>query len=105
MARSAAAVASVAFAASVVFVRMFRAEGLYLFLPVLACAVALIMPSGGEPRPAGARSPIVLAAVAAAVAGLPVACLLLPYVMQGTLGRSSTGRSSFRGSVSRMPAR
>ena len=85
MARSAAAVASVAFAASVVFVRMFRAEGPYLFLPVLACAVALIMPSGGEPRPAGARSPIVLAAVAAAVAGLPVACLLLPYVMQGTL--------------------
>jgi len=83
-ARCAVAIGSVAFAASVLFERIFRAEGLYLFLPVLACAVVLLIPSR-QPRPADARSPFVLVAVAAAVAALPLACLLVPYAIHGKL--------------------
>lgn len=76
---------AILFAAFVLLPRIFRAEGLYLFLPVLACAGVLFLPPRRDSTSADARSPLLRAGIGTAAAALPLACLLIPYVVQERL--------------------
>ena len=80
-----AAATAIVFAAVILVPRIFRAEGLYLFLPAVACAVVLFLPVERDSESSYARSPLTLVCLATAVAVLPLACLLIPYVIQHRL--------------------
>jgi hypothetical protein len=82
--RRAMAPAVALFAAAMLAPRLFQAEGLYLFLPVLACSLALFMaaPSDSTPR---FRVSLAALAVASASAAVPVLILLSPYVLRHQL--------------------
>jgi hypothetical protein len=65
--------------------RIAQAEGVYLFLPVLACSAALFM-SPASSRPAGTtRGWLAPMAVAGLAAAAPVVVLLAPYLMRHRL--------------------
>ena len=80
-ARRFAAAAVLVFATALLAARLFSAEGIYLFLPVAACAVVLFRPCTGQPAQSPVGSPLARAAVVTACAALPIACLLIPYAM------------------------
>jgi hypothetical protein len=89
--RRLAAVAAVLFAAAILRPRLFDAEGLYLFAPVLACAAALFVRgtpgaaerSSHEPSPVRAwLAPLAMAALASLP---PLLILLTPYIVNGRL--------------------
>jgi hypothetical protein len=89
-----AALASVAFAVVIIGARLFGAEGLYLVVPIAACAATLATagvrrPTAvtcvAEPTPAAMRPLRITLAIALAAAVLPVTMLLLPYVLRHDL--------------------
>jgi dolichyl-phosphate-mannose-protein mannosyltransferase len=82
--RWAAAVATVMFAFVILGRRIFGAEGLYLLAPALACAAALVF-SQRASRSAGWHSPFGLVAVAAVAAALPLAVVVIPYLVRHQL--------------------
>lgn len=86
-----AALAAAAFAAAVLSSRVLGPEGLYLLLPAVACALLLLVPSQRQPADADERSPLTLVWIAGTAAALPVACLLVPYVLHGALGEFVNG--------------
>jgi hypothetical protein len=65
--------------------RVFHAEGLYLLVPAVACAMTLFRPVERDAKPSHARSPLAQVLVATAVAALPLACLLTPYAARHRL--------------------
>jgi hypothetical protein len=85
LARWSAAVTAIVLAAVILASRIFDVEGLYLFLPAAACAVVLILPRGWRSESPLARSPLTIVGVATAAAALPLACLLLPYLIRHRL--------------------
>jgi hypothetical protein len=85
LARWGAAVTAIVFAAAILTSRIFDVEGLYLFLPAAACAVVLILPRGWRSESPLARSPLPVVVVAIAAAALPLACLLVPYLIRHRL--------------------
>jgi hypothetical protein len=82
LARTSAAIAAPLCAGILLWSRHADAEGVYLLLPVAACALALLMAGPGGSSPARSPSPFALVMVAAAAASLPVAGLLIPYVLE-----------------------
>jgi hypothetical protein len=82
LARRGLAAASVTFAILILAPRVFASEGLYLLIPIIACATALSCAKQNKDVRDG-RSPLKLAAVAALAAALPLAWLLIPYVTGG----------------------
>jgi dolichyl-phosphate-mannose-protein mannosyltransferase len=85
LARWGAAVAAIVLAAAILAPRIFDVEGLYLFCPAAACAVVLILPRKWLTESPPARSPLTVVCVATAAAALPLACLLVPYVIRHRL--------------------
>jgi hypothetical protein len=81
MARWALTVSAITFAGLILAPRAFAAEGLYLLAPVVACASALILSVEREHR-GGGRSPLLLTSIALLAAALPLACLVMPYVIR-----------------------
>ena len=77
-----AAASAIVLAAFVLASRIQRAEGLYLFVPAVACAVTLVLPTRRNTVSASARSPLMLTCTAMAVAALPLACLFVPYAVR-----------------------
>lgn len=80
-----AAAAAAALAAIVLAPRIFQAEGLYLFLPAAACALTVFVSSRRLLPASTEAQSLALVAIASAVAALPVACLLMPYVLRHRL--------------------
>ncbi len=89
--RWALAAGAIAFAGLILAPRLFAAEGLYLLVPVLACAIALALCWKQEPCVAGGRSPFRLACVATFAAALPVAWFAIPYVSRHGLWQLAYG--------------
>ncbi len=87
------AAASVVLAATILKPRLFEAEGVYLFAPVVACAVVLLAgvrprydPSpGSDPIASPGSYPIARTCVATAAAAIPLVCLLIPYALRNEL--------------------
>ena len=69
-------------AATLLWPRIFGAEGLYLFLPAAACAILLLLPTPQDSTSSSPHTPLALVCIATAVAALPLLCLLIPYVIQ-----------------------
>ena len=63
----------------------------YLLTPLAAGAVVFVLAAEREQSPAEARSPLVLASLAAVAAALPLACLVIPYVTHGKLWELAYG--------------
>lgn len=61
------------------------AEEVYLLLPVTACAVLLLRPSTAEDQRQQATPAFKAVLVAGAAAAVPLAILLMPYVLEGRL--------------------
>jgi Dolichyl-phosphate-mannose-protein mannosyltransferase len=80
MVRWGSALAAVIFAGVILAPRMLGAEGLYLFAPVVACAIAFVVCTERSSASPSAHSTLVLASLAAVAAALPIAWLVMPYV-------------------------
>ncbi len=80
-----AAAGAIALAAVILGPRLLRAEGPYLFLPVAACALVVLLPFKPDSEPSDARSPLTVVSITMMVAALPLACLLIPYVVRDRL--------------------
>jgi len=85
VARWGAAACAIAFAAVILVPRIFRAEGLYLFLPAAACALVLFLPVDRRSESSYRHSPLTLVCIVTAAAALPLVCLLIPYIIQHRL--------------------
>lgn len=64
--------------------RIFNAEGLYLFCPIAACALVLLLPSKNR-EPAESQPRLAPALIAGASAALPLVVLLVPYLVKHRL--------------------
>src|SRR4029453_4842001 len=86
LARWGSAAAAIMLASTLLSPRIFLAEGLYLFAPAATCAGVLLLPRVRNRSASDWKSPLAVACIAAAAAGLPVAWLLLPYALRSRLG-------------------
>jgi hypothetical protein len=84
-ARWSAAIGAMVLAAGILAPRIFGIEGLYLFCPAAACAVVLMLPREWRSESPLARPPLTLVCVATAAAAVPLACLLVPYLIRHRL--------------------
>jgi hypothetical protein len=80
------AAASVIVAAMILRPRLFEAEGVYLFAPVVACAGVLFLPVKPASSSIQPFAPLTLTGIAATAAAVPLACLLIPYALRDELG-------------------
>ena len=84
-ARAAGSVAAL-FAAAIIASRMFAAEGLYLFCPIAACSVVLLLRRDMSNSAGGQTATNLRLWIAVCAAALvPVAVLLFPYVLHSRL--------------------
>jgi hypothetical protein len=79
------AVTAIVMAAVILVPRIVAVEGLYLFCPAAACAAVLFLPRESGSESSNARSSLTVACVATAAAALPLAGLLIPYVIHHRL--------------------
>lgn len=86
-----AAIGSLAFAAALMGRRLAGAEGVYLFCPIAACAIALVAPVAGSPSPARRGWSYATAAVVILFSAMPLALVLIPYVMQDQIAEFLRG--------------
>jgi Dolichyl-phosphate-mannose-protein mannosyltransferase len=80
------AAASVIVAAMILKPRLFEAEGLYLFAPVVACAVVLFLPVKPTSSSIQPFAPLTSTGIATAAAAVPLVYLLIPYALRNELG-------------------
>lgn len=86
-----AAIGSVAFAAALIGRRLADSEGLYLFCPIMACAIALIAPVAESPSATRHGWSYTTAAVVVLCCAVPFILLLLPYVMHDQIAEFVRG--------------
>jgi hypothetical protein len=80
-----AALGAVAFALVILAPRVLGAEGIYLFLPVVACAVPLFQRAESKAPSSNEASVLTRLGIATAAAAVPLAWLALPYLTQDRL--------------------
>ena len=85
LARWGAAALSMALAALVLGPRLFRPEFVYLFCPIVACALVLLFPFEAQPEGSRSRSTLTSLASATAMAAVPLLILLIPYMKENHL--------------------
>jgi hypothetical protein len=90
-ARWGAGAVAVLAAALILWPRLFQAEGLYLFLPILACAAVLVAPHAPAVERPAPRPKLAALVIGLLAAALPVAVLLVPYVVRHQLWELADG--------------